>query len=190
MRQHFGHHDFEQSALAHQLQPARGAAAGHDRHDFLADALGGDIGDLGRGAAHRGPRRGIDLEVEPGGKAHRAQHPQMVFFEALGGVADSADQAGAQIAHPAHQVDDPPACRIEVHAADSEIAPARVLLDRAEAHRRGAAPVDIGRVGAEGGDLEGVAVDDHEDHAEARADGDVLSNNSCTTSGRASVAIS
>jgi hypothetical protein len=96
----------------------------------------------------------------------------MVFLEALARVADRADHAGAQIAHPAHQVDNSSARRIEVHPADSEVAPARVLLDRAEAHCRGTPPVDIGRVGAEGGDFESVAVDHHDDHAEARADGD------------------
>ncbi len=88
------------------------------------------------------------------------------------GIADRADDAGAQIAHPAHQVDDPLAGRVEVHPADREVAPARVLLDRAEAHRRGTAAVDVGRVGAKSGDLERVAVDDHDDHAEARADRD------------------
>ena len=171
-RQHFGHHGFEQAALAHQLQTARGAAAGHDRDDFLADALGGDIGDFGRGPAHRDPGRGVDFEIEPGGETHRAQHAEMVLLEALAGVADRPDHAGAQIAHPTDQVEDPAALRVEVHPADGEVAPARVLLDRAEAHRRGTAPINVRRIGAEGGDLERVAVDHHEDHAEARADAD------------------
>ena len=96
----------------------------------------------------------------------------MILLEAVVRVSDRADNSGAQIAHPADQIDQAVGDRIVKHPADSEVAADRVFLDRAEAHRRGTASVDVFRVGAKGRDFESVAVDHHDDHAELRADGD------------------
>ena len=129
-------------------------------------------GDRRGGAFDRGPGRRVDREIEAGGKSHRAEDPEAVFVEPFVGVADRANQAGAQIADTTDEIDHAVVERIEEHAADREVAPARIFFDRAEVHRRGAAAVDIGRVGAEGRNLELIAGDEHHDHSEPGPDRD------------------
>ena len=59
----------------------------------------------------------------------------MVLGEAIVRIPDCANYSGAQVAHAADQVDEPVFDRIVKHAADGEVAPLRILFDRAEADR-------------------------------------------------------
>ncbi|MGD0116910.1 MAG: hypothetical protein ABSD30_02520 [Candidatus Binatus sp.] len=93
----------------------------------------------------------------------------MVLLEAVVGISDRADDSGAQIAHPADQIDQAISKRIVKHPADSEVAADSVFLDRAKAHRRRPASVGIFSVGAERRDFEQVVVDQHAYNAELRA---------------------
>ena len=94
----------------------------------------------------------------------------MILVEAVVGISDRADDSGAQIAHPADQIDQAVGDRIVKHPADGEVAADCVFLDRAEAHRRGPASVSIFGIGAKRRDFEQVVVDQHADHAELRPD--------------------
>ena len=97
----------------------------------------------------------------------------MILLEAVVGISDRANNPGAQIAHPANQIDQPVGDRIVKHPIDGEIAANRVFLDRAEAHRRRPASVGIFRVGAEGRDFDRlVVIEHHADYAELGADRD------------------
>ena len=168
-----GQEDLHQAAIHQQVHRARGAALGHHHHDFLADTLGRDIDNRRRCAFHRGPSGGIDREVQTRGEAGSAQDAQMVLLEAVVRISDRADDSGAQIAHPADQIDQSVGDRIVEHPVDREVAADRIFFDRAEAYRRRTASVSVFGIGAEGRDFERlVMVQDNADHAELRADRD------------------
>ena len=48
---------------------------------------------------------GSIVKVEPRGETGGAQDAQMILLEALVRISDRADDSGAQIAHPADQID-------------------------------------------------------------------------------------
>ena len=164
-----GQQGAHQAAAAQQLQAARRVALGHDHHQLVADALGGDLGDRGGGPSDRVHRGRFDSEIEPGREANRAQHAQAILGETLTRIADRADYARTQVAPATDEVDHAVSARIVIHAADSEVAPHGIGLKGAEMHGRGPPPVEIRRVGAESGDFKGVAVDHHHDDAEFSA---------------------
>jgi len=93
----------------------------------------------------------------------------MIFFEARIDFANRSDNAGAQVAHPAHQVDNAFSRGIEVHAANRKIPSLYVFLDRSEAHRGGTTSIEVFGVGAKGRDLKMMVAENHHNHAEARA---------------------
>ena len=168
-----GQQDLHQAAVHHQVHRACGGALGHHHHDFFADSLGRDIDNRRRCAFHRSPGRGIDREVHTRSEAGSAQDAQMVLLEAVVRISDRADNSGAQIAHPADQIDQSVGDRIVKHPVDSEVAANRVFLDRAKAHRRRPASVGIFGVSAEGRDFDRLVVVEHyADHAELRPDRD------------------
>src|SRR3989441_1044223 len=105
-----------------------------------------------------------------GGEAHGAQHAQAVLGDARAGVADSADDAGAQVRQPADEVDHLAAEGVEEEPVDGEVAALGVRTRRAEVDARRAAAVHVGVVRAEGRHLERHPVLDHQDDAELRAD--------------------
>ncbi len=49
---------------------------------------------------------GLDLKAEARGEPNGAEHPQMVFFEALVGVADGPDDAGVEVGQAVDVIDD------------------------------------------------------------------------------------
>ena len=94
-RQHFGQDLLHQAGLDHDVHSARGAALGHQAHDFLADALGGNLRHHRRGKLHRGMRLGLDGEIQARGKTRGAHHAEMILGETIVGISDRADDAGA-----------------------------------------------------------------------------------------------
>ena len=86
-------------------KPRRRAAFGEDLDDLVADALGGDVGQRGRGGHDGGVRVGVDREAEAGREAHRTQHAEPVLRDARAWVADGPDDAGTQVGAPADEVE-------------------------------------------------------------------------------------
>jgi hypothetical protein len=121
------------------------------------------------------PRRPLlDREAEPRREAHGPEHAQVVFAEPLVGVADGADHAGPQVLAAADVVDDrvPRKFRQRVleEAVDGEVAPPRVVLGVGELDLAGPPAVFVAPLEAEGGDLDLVAHQPHQRHAERLAD--------------------
>ena len=168
-----GQQNLHQPAVHHQVHRARGGALGHHHHDFFADSLSRDITNRRCGAFHRSPGRGIDREVHARGEAGSAQDAQMVLLETVVRISDRADNSGAQIAHPADQIDQLVGDRIVKHSVDSEVAANRIFLDCAKAYRRRTASVGVFGVSAKGRDFDRLAVGEHyADHAELLSDRD------------------
>ena len=175
----FGDDLGEEAGGVEELEAAAGSAFGEDAGEFVADSLGGDVVDGGGLGGDGGGGGGIDLEVEAGGEADRAEHAELVFGEAEGGVADGSDDSGGEVFAAVDVVE---GCGggivglveedgVEEHAVDGEVAAEDVLFRRGgEADGVGAAAVRVRAVVAEGGDFGGglEAVDrlDDEDDAE------------------------
>ena len=171
-RRDLGQDDRQESRGLEQLEAPAGATLDEDLDDLVPDALGRDVGEV-RGRGHdRRVGRGVDCESEPGSEAHGAEHPQAVLVDARARVADRADHPGAKVVGAADEVDDAVGERVPEERVDGEVAPARILLRRAEVDAARAASVDVGVVGAEGGDFEARAAVQDEDDAELRADRD------------------
>ena len=182
LRQQFA----QQAAFVQQQEGAARLSFGQHLGQLVANPLAGDLVDLRREAADGFHGRGVDGVSEARGKAHGAQHAQLVLGEALLRRADGAHQAALQVA-PAFDVVEQLAVRsvgmrgerIEQQAVDGEVAPLHVMLRRGGvAHRVGMAAVEIGSVGAEGGDLDVALIarisqrfQRHQHHSELRADG-------------------
>src|SRR5258708_7727930 len=97
----------------------------------------------------------------------------MGLLEAVVRISDRADNSGAEIAHPADQIDQSVGDRIVKHPVDGEVAANRIFFDCTEAHRRGPASVGVFGVGTEGRDFDRlVAIEHNADHAELCADRD------------------
>ena len=167
---HLGQDGGEEPRVGQQLEARPRAALGQDARDLVPDALGRDVGDGRRRGRDRGARDGLDREAEAGGEAHGAQHAQAVLGDARAGVADRADDAGAQVRQPADEVDHLAAEGVEEEPVDGEVAALGVRTRRAEVDARRAAAVHVGVVRAEGRHLERHPVLDHQDDAELRAD--------------------
>src|SRR5688500_3188897 len=88
-----------------------------DRAGMLADGLGG---------------RWFDLKIETTGETHRPKQSQVIFFEAMTGFANRADEAGFKIDLPAHVIDDAILNRIVEQAVDREIAALGIFFRRGE----------------------------------------------------------
>ncbi len=96
-------------------------------------------------------------------EAEEAQDTQVVLGDALGRIADEADPARVDIGEPAHIVEDRTGS-IDRERIHGEVAPLRVDLPVAAERDLGLAAEGLD-VGAQRGDLEGHAVDDHRDGA-------------------------
>ena len=112
----------------------------------------------------------VDLVIEERCETHRAQHPQPIFLETLRRLANGADQLRLQIRASAHKIDHLVRCRIVKHSVDREIAALCVFFRGREMDCARPPAVEIGVIGAKGGDFELEPVLDHHDDAEMRAD--------------------
>ena len=122
--------------------------------------------------ADRLPGAGLDLEAEAGGQTHRPQGAQPVLGEALGGIADGADDAGLQVLHPPDEIDHPLAAGIVEQAVDGEVAAAGVLLGAGELDPLRVPAVGVRPLAPEAGHVVLALLQAHEDDAELRPHGD------------------
>ncbi len=115
-------------------------AFGEHAGELVADAFAADLGDSRGELADGALGFRLDGVVEARGKADGAEHPQLVFLEAAVGLADGADNAGAEIVLAADVVENGRGevaglavqHGIEHHAVDGEVAAQDVFL-----HARG-----------------------------------------------------
>ena len=165
----------EEAEGVEELEAAAGAAFGEDAGELVADALGGDYGDVGGMALDGAGGAGLDREVETSGEADGAEHAQLVFGEAEVGVADGADEVVGEVGLAVDEIEEGGVHRgldlfafgvelsveleadgVEKHAVDREVAAVDVVGGGGgEADGVGAAAVGVGAVVAEGGDLDG-----------------------------------
>ena len=166
-----GQNRCSQARVDEQTDTCGSARGGQNLADFRRNSLPTDHGDLIGHPADRPPRRGIQLEIEPGGKTHRAQHPQFVLGEPFDRIADRPDPPEPEVFAAADIVNHFLANRIEKEPIDREIAARSVHFGRAEVNVVGMATIGVAHVIAERGDLDlpGPRRPDHRDHAKGRA---------------------
>jgi hypothetical protein len=170
-------HDRGQPGLDQQRHRAPGGAAAKEAIDLLEHARLGALGDLPAVAQERRQRLRLDLEVEPRGELHRAQHAHRVLAEPDVRVADRAHGAAFEVIEPADVVDDPLGLDVVEQAIDGEVAAPGVLdlgpedvvaPDEQLVGLGGLLPV--ARVGAEGGGLDDLRAEEDVRQAKAPAD--------------------
>lgn len=153
--------------------------------DFLPDALAGDAAEFAGMSADRRSGAPFNAKIQPGGKTCGAEHPQVVLAEALGRVANGANQARTKVGHAADVIDDATAFaprprgwtldeRILEQAVDGEVPPAGIVLSIGECDGIRSPAIGITQVFTEGGDLDPDALPPdgqwHKHHAEGFAD--------------------
>ena len=136
---------------------------------------------LGQQRGQLGDRRGgrpIDGEAQLGRQAHRAQHAHRILAIALLGVADQLQPARLHVLEAAAVVPHREVLDGVVQRVGGEVAADRVVLDGAVdvVAQQAAVLVQLAvaaavvAVGAEGGDLDDLAAEDHVRQPEAAAD--------------------
>ena len=90
-RQDFG----EQFGFVEKLEPSASGAFGEDFGQLVADAFGGNLEDIGREFRDCDEGAAFDGISETRGKSDGANHAQLVFAEAIFGIADGANDSGA-----------------------------------------------------------------------------------------------
>ncbi len=135
---HAGHfrQNFRQKAgRVQQLKGAAGGAFGQHAGQLVAHALAAHLFDSGGHEAGGLKRARLDLKTEPGRKAHRPQHAQLVFLKAPCRFADRTHNARLEVAKTIDKIKDgcahvSPARElhgVEQHAVDGEVAAEDVL---------------------------------------------------------------
>src|SRR5580693_2599383 len=165
-RQDFG----EQFGFVEKLEAAAGGAFGEDFGQFVADAFGGNLENIGGEFRDRDESAALDCIAETRGKSHGANHAQLVFAEAIFGISDGANDSGAQIFLATYEIEDFIRERVKHQAVDGEVAAFYIFFWRAGVFDAiGMAAVGVANVRAESCylDLRG-AVDDDDD-SELRA---------------------
>jgi hypothetical protein len=162
----FGEQHFEQSEFVEEFESSPCAAVGQDTHEFIPHPFRGN-GLRHRGKlTDRGGSGGLDFESKPGREADGSQHPKMVFFEPVQGVADGSDYGVRSIRLAAEVIEDLPCRRVEEQRVDSEVAAAGIAnWVRFVTHLFGSTSVAIGVVAAKGRNFNTM----NEDNAEMRS---------------------
>ena len=81
----FGQDLFEQAALAKEVEATRGVRRAEELDEFVADALGADGVNFGRGGFDGRKGFRLDIEIQLGGETNGAKEAKMIFAEAFGG---------------------------------------------------------------------------------------------------------
>ena len=150
-------------------RPARRVVGEEQLRQFVADALGAD--DL-QALAHRGDRlehRRVGFEAERRDEARGAQHAQRIVTEGDLGIHRRTEPLRREIGETARRVDQFGLVQRERERVDREVAAQEVGLDVVGERHLGLAALRVVDVGPEGRDLEGLAVLDAPDRAEALA---------------------
>ncbi len=108
-----------------------GVAGAEDLEVFLEQPRRGAPRDLVLQRGDRLEDRLVDRELEPGGEDDRAQHADGVLEEADVGIADAANEPGAEVFEAADVVDDRERRDVVEEGVDREIAAEGVLFRRA-----------------------------------------------------------
>ena len=170
----FGQKPPKQAAVEQRLQGLSRVDGGAERlEQLVADALGADLGDVGRGFDDGGPGVRLDGELQRRRETHRAQHAEAVLGKAPPRVADGADDPSGKVGTAAYIVGDLAGIGVEQQRVDGEIAAQDVGAGVGELDGGRVAAVHVGGFRAEGGDFDVLAAGrDDRDDTEGLADGD------------------
>lgn len=130
--------------------------------DFFTDAFAADRVNVLLEVSDGLVSAGVDGEVKAGRETDGAKHAEMVFSEALTGIADGAKDPGVDIAPTSDEImDDAHASGrfarrqgIEEEAIAGEVAALGIFLGASEADSVGMSAIGICAVLAEGGDFD------------------------------------
>lgn len=117
----------QQAAAQQEGQPALRMRALYDALDLRAHPLHSNMRQLIPLAHQAAPRILGDGEIQHGGEAHTAQHPQRILAEAFLRLAHTADTAELKIPLTAKGINQR-TIKPGAHGVDREIAAAEVLL--------------------------------------------------------------
>jgi N6-L-threonylcarbamoyladenine synthase len=144
----------QQPGFVEQLEGAPCSPFGEHPGQLISDPFVADLAQARRQLLDCPGGRGLQCKREAGSKAHSPQHAQFVFGEALAGVPDGTDQAGIQVVHAAHHVQDRVVGWVQHHAVDGEVAALYILFRTdGEAHCIRVPAVGVGAITAEGSDF-------------------------------------
>jgi len=102
----FGKDVDEEAGFVEEFEGTAGVALGEHLGEFVAHALAAHAAGFSGQGTNRRLGGGLDCEAEAGGEANRAEHSQMVLFEAAFGEADSADNARVEVGETVNEVED------------------------------------------------------------------------------------
>ncbi len=165
--------DVEDAGAEHDVEGAAGLACLHGLDPLVVDAFGADLAEGVEGQVDGGLGVRVEGGLQRGDEASGAEHPEPILGEALGRLADGADDPLLEVAEAAEGVDEGVGVEVEGDGVDGEVAAGQVLGDLGEvAYLVGAASVGVGALAPEGGHLVGVAVEEHGDGAVVDPGGD------------------
>jgi hypothetical protein len=168
-----GTRDAEDAGGAHHLEGARRRLRLHRLQPLVADALGADLAKRVERWSDGGEGVGVELELEGGAEARRAQDTQAVLRKALEGLAHRAEALVGEVLPPVERVDERAVLRVHRDGVDREVSPREIghdVID--EVHRIGSAPVGVGGLAAQRRDLVVMPAHDHGDRAVLESRGD------------------
>jgi N6-L-threonylcarbamoyladenine synthase len=155
--------------------------------EFVADALPAHLMNLAGESVDRCRRALFDREAKSCGEPDRAEHAQLVFFQAQTRIADSPNQSRMEIGASADEVEQraidvgafAELFRIEQHAVDGEVAAFDVFFSTlGKTHGVGMSAVGIGSVVAKcsdfGYEFSAVCFIRHQHHTKVSANGEGL----------------
>ena len=163
--------DRKQVQIAKVLPSGQSRGGREGEAEFFANAFGADAGKVGGVLLDGGLGCRVYGEIESGGEADGAQQAQVVFAEAIGGVADGAEDFVIEVVPAADEVEEAVIDGVEEEAIDGEVAAFGVFLGGGELNFGGSSAIEIDAVVAEGGDFDDAWANADEDDAERLTDG-------------------
>ena len=175
----------QQAGFVEQLKPAASSAFGQQFGQLFMNPLGRNRMNLPGVLLDGRERARFNGVGNAGGKAHRPEHPELVFCESPARVADGADQTGFQVGLTTNKIEDFPGVMAHGQAIDRKVAASHVLLrGMGVNHLVRMAAVRIVEVPAKGGDFDLSAVSGDENDPEFCTNGDALGEKFCDPLGR------
>ena len=139
----FGENMFQEPAFMKEVEGDFGVGAGEHFGELFADALPANFSYFGAELFEGVEGVLFDFKVEAGGEPEGADHPELVFPEALVGIPDCADDFMVDVADALDEIDDFFFDRIVEEAVDGEVAAEHVFFVGGEFDVVGPAAVGV-----------------------------------------------
>ena len=133
----FGQNDLEQARALQILETDTGVRGHHDLVQFVLDALAADNLDTIRHPLQRLESLILYLEVQLGGKADAAHHPQGIVAESYAWLQRRSDDAVLEVSQPIKRINEfaeSAMVQADSHRIDREVATVLIVLQRAVLH--------------------------------------------------------